>query len=222
MWCIQEITPEYRTRMYDILDLYQEPYDHTRPVVGVDEKPKQLIFNKRKPIAIQPGKLEKYDYEYVRNGTANIFVCIEPKHGKRITKVTNRRTKKDFALFMKDVILFYPYAKKVRVVLDNLNTHFMKSFYETFEHDEAERLLNKIEFHYTPKHASWLNVAETEIGAMDTECTGKRIGNIALLKKEVKACTRMRNKARKTINWTFTKQKADEKLSKYYIENKKL
>lgn len=217
MWCIGKITPEYRKRMYDILDLYQEPYDPRRPVMGVDEKPKQLIEDSRKPIPIQPGKSEKYDYEYVRNGTANIFVCVEPKHGRRITKVTRQRTKKDFARYMKDVVLSYPYAEKLRVVIDNLNTHFEGSFYETFEKEEAEKILSKIEFHYTPKHASWLNVAEIEIGAIDAECTDRRIKDISLLRNEVAACTRMRNEERKTINWIFTKEKADEKFFRHYV-----
>lgn len=221
MWCIGEITPEYRKCMYDILELYEEPYNPEKPVIGVDEKPKQLIGDSRKPIPMQPGKPERYDYEYERNGTANIFVCVDPKHGKRITKVTRQRTKKDFALFMEEVVLSYPYAKKLRTVVDNLNTHKAESFYETFGREKAERILNKLEFHYTPKHASWLNVAEVEIGAIDAECTDRRIKDISLLRSEVAACTRMRNKERKRINWLFTKEKADKKLSKYYIGNKK-
>jgi hypothetical protein len=219
MWCIGEITPEYRECMYDVLDLYEGPYDPKKPVIGVDEKPKQLIGDSREPIPMQPGKPEKYDYEYKRNGTANIFVCVEPKHGKRITKVTRQRTKKDFARFMKEVVSFYPYAEKLRTVVDNLNTHKKESFYEAFGKEEAERILSKLEFHYTPKHASWLNVAEIEIGAIDTECTDRRMENISLLRSEVAACTKTRNKERKTINWTFTKEKADEKLSKHYIFN---
>ena len=221
MWCIGKITPEYRRRMYDILGLYQEPYDPRIPVVGVDEKPKQLIEDSREPIPMQPGNAEKYDYEYVRNGNANIFVCVEPKHGKRITKVTNQRTKKDFAEFMQEVVLSYPYAEKLRIVIDNLNTHSKSSFYETFNKEEAERILSRLEFHYTPKHASWLNVAEIEISAIDAECTDRRIKDISLLREEVAACTKIRNKERKRINWSFTKEKADEKLSKYYIFNKK-
>lgn len=219
MWCIGKITLKYRECMYDILDLYEEPYNPEKPVIGVDEKPKQLIGETRKPIPMQSGKPEKYDYEYERNGTANLFVCVEPKHGKRIVKVTRRRTKKDFARFMKLVVSFYPYAKKLRTVVDNLNTHSESAFYETFGKEEAKKILSKLEFHYTPKHASWLNVAEVEIGAIDAECTGRRIKDISLLRSEVVACTRMRNKERKRINWSFTKEKADEKLSKYYVEN---
>lgn len=217
MWCIPKITPEYVERMYDILDLYQQPYDPQKPVVGIDEKPKQLVEDSRKPIPMRPGKPEKYDYEYVRNGKANIFVCVEPKQGRRITKVTQRRTKKDFARYMKDVVLFYPYAKKLRVVIDNLNTHFKKSFYETFEKEEAERILSKLEFHYTPKHASWLNVAEIEISVMDKECTGRRMKNRSYLKSEVQAWTVRRNKERCTIDWRFTRKDADKKFYKHYV-----
>ncbi len=187
------------------------------PVIGVDEKPKQLVKDSRNPILMKPGKSEKYDYEYIRNGTANIFVCVEPKHGRRITEVTKRRTKQDFAKFMKYVVLHYPYAEKLRVVLDNLNTHFKDAFYETFEEEEAERILSKLEFHYTPKHASWLNVAEIEIGAIGAECTDRRMKDISFLREEVEACTRMRNAERKTINWTFTKEKADEKFFRHYV-----
>jgi len=217
MWCIGKINTQYKKRMYDLLDLYLEPYDSRFPVVGIDEKPKQLIGDSRKPIPIQPGKPEKYDYEYVRNGNANIFVCVEPKHGKRITKVTKQRTKKDFAKFMKGIVLSYPYAEKLRVVLDNLNTHFESSFYETFEKDEAEKILSKLEFHYTPKHASWLNVAEIEISAMDTECTDRRMKDISFLRKEVEACTKRRNNERCKIDWRFTKEDADNKLAKHYV-----
>jgi len=217
MWCIGKITPEYRRRMYDILGLYREPYDPNKPVIGIDEKPKQLIGDSREPIPMQPGNPEKYDYEYVRNGKANIFVCVEPRHGKRITKVTKQRTKKDFAEFMQDVVSSYPYAEKLRVVIDNLKTHFESSFYDTFEKEEAERILGKIEFHYTPKHASWLNVAEIEISAIDAECVGRRIKDISLLRKEVAACTKRRNEERKKIDWIFTKKDADRKLAKHYV-----
>lgn len=217
MWCIQKITPEFRKCMYDILNLYQEPYDSRNPVLGVDEKPKQLIEDSRKPIPMRPGKAGKYDYEYIRNGKANIFVAVEPKHGKRVTKVTKQRTKKDFAKFMQDVVLSYPYAEKLRIVLDNLNTHHKNSFYEAFEKEEAEKILSKLEFHYTPKHASWLNVAEIEISAIDAECTDRRMKDISFLRKEVKACTKMRNKERCKIDWRFTKKDADKKLAKHYV-----
>jgi len=218
MWCIQEITPEYRERMYDILDLYQEEYNHKRPVIGLDEKPKQLIEDKRNPIPMKKGISLKQDYEYIRRGTANIFMAIEPKGGKRITQVTARRTKKDFAIFVRDLLdEKYQNVEILRLVLDNLNTHNESSFYETFNEDEAKRILQKIEFHYTPKHASWLNVAEIEIGVMDTECTERRIKDKEMLITEVNAWTKRRNEQKKKIYWTFTKQKADKKLAKHYV-----
>jgi hypothetical protein len=217
MWCIQDITPEYRRCMYDVLDLYRLPYDPNYPVIGVDEKPKQLVEDSRPPIPMLPGKSEKYDYEYIRNGKANIFMAVEPKHGKRRTKVTWQRTNIDFAEFMKELVLFYPYAEKLRVVADNLSTHSKKAFYDTFSKEEADRILSKLEFHYTPKHASWLNVAEIEIGVMDTECTDRRIKNITLLKSEVAAWTRRRNKERRKIDWKFTSEDADRNLSKHYV-----
>lgn len=218
MWCIQKITPEYRKRMYDILDLYEEPYNPLKPVIGVDEKPKQLIEDSRKPIPISKGKPLKQDYEYIRRGKANIFMAVEPKGGKRVAKVTQTRKKKDFALFVKELVEKYKNATTLRLVVDNLNTHNENSFYETFNKEEAEKILERIEFHYTPTHASWLNVAEIEIGVMDTQCTERRIKDEELLVREVKAWAVRRNRQRKKIIWAFTKQKADKKLGKYYTE----
>ena len=195
MWCIQQITPKYRQRMYDILDLYEEPYDSLRPVLGIDEKPKQLIEDSRTPIPLTMGKIEKQDYEYIRRGKVNIFMSVEPKGGKRYTEVTDQRTKKDFALYMKYLLeVKYPSVKVLRIVVDNLNTHNESSFYENFEKKEAKRILKKIEFHYTPTHASWLNVAEIEIGIMDRECTNRRIKNKEMLTREVKAWEKRRNR----------------------------
>lgn len=218
MWCIPKITVEYRRRMYAILDLYAEPYDPKMPLIGIDEKPKPLRGEKRAPIPMKPGSPEKYDYEYIRNGKANIFVATEPRAGRRITKVTDRRTKKDFAEYMKEIVDDeYPDADVIRVVLDNLNTHFPSSFYEAFDKIEAERILKRLEFHYTPKHASWLNVAEIEIGVMDTECTGRRIVDKETLTRQVAAWTKRRNMAKKKIDWRFTRQDADKKLGKHYV-----
>lgn len=154
--------------MYDVLDLYQEPYDPERPVVGVDEKPKPLIREKRRAIPMKPGRIVRQDYEYVRNGSANIFVAVDHKDGRRDVQVTDRRTRKDFALYVKHLVEeVFPGATVIRMVVDNLNTHNETSFYQTFDQEEAERLLDKTEFHYTPVHGSWLNVAEVEIGVMD-------------------------------------------------------
>lgn len=204
--------------MYNILDLYQLPYDPRHPVIGLDEKPKQLLDDKRKPIPMAPGHREKYDYEYVRQGNANIFMAVEFKAGRRTTRVTSRRTKRDFAKFVRHLVdRVYPDAEKLHLVLDNLNTHNETAFSEMYGPDEAKRILSKIKFHYTPVHASWLNVAEIEIGVMDTECTRRRIPDKEILRREVMAWERKRNEQKMKIDWRFTKQKADEKLSKYYV-----
>ena len=144
-------------------------------------------------------------------------MAVEFKAGKRVTQVTERRTMKDFALFVKMLVDEYPGAEVIRLVTDNLNTHKEKAFYETFSKDEAERILNKIEFHYMPKHASWLNAAEIEINVMDIECTGRQIGDMVTLTREVVAWTKRRNDQRKKINWKFAREKADKKLSRYYV-----
>jgi hypothetical protein len=203
--------------MYDVLDLYEEPYDPKRPLVCLDEKPKQLLGEKRMPIPMKQGSPEKYDYEYGRNGTANVFMAVEFKAGKRLTQVTERRTRADFARFVKMLVDEYPGVELIRLVTDNLNTHNEKSFYETFDKDEAERILSKLEFHYTPKHASWFNAAEIEINVMDIECTDRRIGDMETLIREVAAWTKRRNDQKKKINWKFTRERADKKLSKYYV-----
>src|SRR5665811_1160158 len=178
MWCIQKIDSEFRKRMYDVLDLYEEDYDPKKPIVCLDEKPKQLLRDKRKSIPIKPGSSEKYDYEYIRNRTANIRGCRVQSREKG-AQVTKRRTRIDFAEFMKILITEkYSDAEFIRLITDNLNIHNEKSFYEAFSEDEAKKILDKIEFHYTPKHASWLNAAEIEINVMDIECTDRRIGDI--------------------------------------------
>jgi len=218
MWCIQTIDAEYRKRMYDVLNLYEEEYDPENPLVCFDEKPKQLLGDNRTSIPMKLGSPEKYDYEYVRNGTANVFMAVEFKAGKRVTQVTKRRTMVDFAQFVKMLVdEEYPDVKNIRLVMDNLNTHKEKSFYEAFSEEEAKRILDKIEFHYTPKHASWLNAAEIEINVMDIECTDRRIRDMEILEYEVAAWTQRRNDNEKKINWKFTSKKADEKLSKYYV-----
>lgn len=218
MWCITAITEQYRERMYGLLDLYAQAYDQRFPVVCVDEKSKQLIINVRGTIAMKPGSLAKYDYEYKRNGTRNIFVAVEPLAGKRTIKVTRTRKKSDFAHFVKRLVDHeYREAKKVRLVLDNLNTHFRSSFYETFPKEEADRILERIEFYYTPKHGSWLNMAEIEINMMDRECLARRIGEAENLENEINCWSRKRNEAKKKIQWSFTKQDADHKLAKHYV-----
>ncbi|MCC6289679.1 MAG: IS630 family transposase, partial [Chitinophagaceae bacterium] len=176
MWCIQTITPQYRERMYRLLDLYKLNHDPLHPLVCMDEKSKQLLGDNRKPIAARPGSLEKYDYEYKRNGTCNIFVAIAPQQGIRYTKVTDTRKKPDFAHFVDDLIeKHFPQAEYIQLVMDNLNTHFEGSLIETFGETKTKLLMQKLRFIYTPKHASWLNMAEIEINIMDRQCTGTRI-----------------------------------------------
>jgi hypothetical protein len=218
MWCIGKITSEYRERMYNLLDLYKKPYDADEPVVCVDEKSKQLLKQTRTPLACQPGVVAKEDYGYKRFGTRNIFVAVEPKGGRRLVEVTARRTKVDLVNFVGKLIDgVYAGAKKVHVVWDNLNTHFRDSFVEVLGEGAAAEMLARVEFHYTPKHASWLNMAEIEIGVMERQCAGCRIGTEALLQAEVRAWEQRRNEAKKTIEWKFTRQDADKKLSRHYV-----
>lgn len=214
MWCIGEIDEEYRERMYNLLDLYAEPYDPQRPVICFDEKSKQLIGHIKEPLH---GKTVKEDYNYKRNGTRNIFMAVEPKGGKRYTEVTTRRKKPDFAKFIRRLAdEEYPHAKKIRLVMDNLNTHNESSFYETFGKEEAERILKKLKFHYTPKHASWLNMAEIEIGIMDRQSIRGRIHDEKTLKRRIAVWQGLRNFKKKKIKWTFTKEKAEKKLGRHY------
>lgn len=215
MWCIGRITTEYRVRMYDLLSLYKESYNPKRPTICFDEKSKQLLGQIKKPLH---GKVIREDYHYVRNGTRNIFMAVEPKGGKRYTEITYTRKKSDFAHFIKRLVYDrYPEAEIIRLVVDNLNTHNESSFYKTFPKKEAKRILDKLEFHYTPKHASWLNMAEIEIGVMERQCLKGRIPDEVTLKTQVLAWQERRNKQRAKIKWTFTKQKADQKMKKYYI-----
>ncbi len=218
MWCIAKLTKEYRRRMYKLLDLYQLPYNPLRPVVCIDEKSKQLISDTRPPIKMTEGKVQKIDYEYKRNGTRNIFVAVEPKAGKHFMKVTKTRTKADFAIFIWELLyVVYSKAEKIIVVLDNLNTHFVKSFYETFSKDKADKLLERIEFYYTPKHASWLNMAEIEISMLEEECIGRRIGAEKQLIDEINEWVKQVNQEKRKINWKYTKRDAYDRLSKHYV-----
>ena len=218
MWCIPELTKEFRRRMYKVLDTYVEKYNKKQPIICIDEKSKQLLANTRVTIPGKPGSPAKIDYEYKRNGTRNIFVAVEPKGGKRYCKVTKRRGKKDFAYFVKDIVTRkYAKAESVTIVLDNLNTHFEGSFYETFSKEEARGILSKINFVYTPKHASWLNMAEIEINVLEHQCLNRRIGTENELKLEVGKWQKRRNKEKAKINWGFTKRDAYSKMCKYYI-----
>jgi len=212
------MTGEFRERMYGVLDLYEKPYDATRPVVCLDEKSKQLLGQIRRPLSAKPGVVAKEDYEYKRAGTRNIFVAVEPKGGKHRAVVTARRTKVDFVNFVGSLLNdVYAEATKIHLVLDNLNTHFRGSFVAVLGEAAAAALLARVEFHYTPKHASWLNMAEIEIGVLERQCLGQRIGTEALLQAEVAAWEHRRNQAKEMIEWKFTRQAADQKLSRHYV-----
>jgi len=218
MWCIGRITPEYRERMYDLLGLYAKTYNAAEPVVCLDEKSKQLLAQTRRPLPAGPGQIAKEDYEYRRAGTRNLFVAVEPRAGHRKVAVTQRRTKRDFVEFVRHLVQgVYAGAHRIHLVLDNLNTHFRASFEEVMGLAEARAFLARVQFHYTPKHASWLNMAEIEIGILDRQCTGRRIGEEACLRSEVLAWEHGRNQARCRIEWKFTRQDADQKLSRHYV-----
>jgi len=204
--------------MYRLLELYQQGHDPSQPLVCMDEKSKQLLEDSRQPIKAKSGKLEKYDYEYKRKGTCNIFVAVAPKAGVRIVKVTDTRTKEDFAYFVEDLVeKHFSKGKYLQLVLDNLNTHFEGSLIETFGKRKASRLQKKIKFIYTPKHASWLNMAEIEINIMDRQCTGGRIESQEKLVSDLYVWSKYRNRNRKSIEWKFTRQDADKKLSNHYV-----
>jgi hypothetical protein len=218
MWCIGQITAEYRERMYDLLSLYAQPYDPQEPVVCLDEKSKQLLEQTRRPLALQPGQPAKADYEYKRAGTRNLFLAVEPKAGQRQVQVTRRRTKPDFVGFVRALVTgVYAAARTVHLVLDNLNTHFRASFEEVLGLPAAAEFLARVQFHYTPKHASWLNMAEIEIGVMERQCIGGRIGTESRLISEVQAWEQRRNQAQCRIEWKFTRQDADRKLGRHYV-----
>lgn len=217
MWCIPQVDAEFVARMEDVLDLYAEPSDLKRPVVSFDESPTQLIGEVRKPIAAAPGRLERFDYEYKRNGTANLFVFLDVHEPWRHVKVTDQRTALDFAACMRDLAdVHYPAADLIRVVLDNLSTHSPAALYEAFPAEEARRILRRLEFHYVPKHASWLNMVEIEIGVLKGQCLDRRIEDKKTLINEVAAWTRARNKAGARVSWMFTTEKARSKLAKSY------
>jgi transposase len=217
MWCVPEINGEYVARMEDVLDLYAEAADPNRPVVCLDESPIQLIGEVREPIPAAPGQPERYDYEYRRNGTVNLFVLLDAHRPWRSVKVTERRTAQDYAERLRELVdLDYPHAERIRVVQDNLSTHTPGSLYEAFPAAEAHRILQRLEFHYTPKHASWLNMVEIEIGVLKGQCLDRRIDNRPLLEREIAAWQRQRNAAGARIKWMFTTEKARAKMGRAY------
>lgn len=217
MWCIPAVTAEFVERMEDVLELYAEPHDPLRPTICFDEKPCQLIGETRVPIPMKPGQPQRIDYEYQRNGVANIFMMVGAGFSWRQTKVTAQRTAIDFAEVMRDLVdIHFPDADRLRVVMDNLSTHCAKNLYEAFPAPEARRILRRLEFHYTPKHASWLNMAEIEIGVLSGQCLDRRIASQADLEIQVEAWTRTRNDAGARINWMFDVTSAREKLGRAY------
>ncbi len=203
--------------MEDVLELYAEPYDPQRPTVNFDETSKQLIKETRTPVPAQPGQPARFDYEYHREGTRNLFLFIEPQAGFRHVTVTPQRTMIDFAHQMKWLVdVAYPKAEVIRLVLDNLNTHKAASLYEAFEPAEARRIVKKLEFHYTPKHGSWLNMAEIELSVLQRQCLARRLPDEATLTGEVAAWEKQRNEQQATIDWRFSVTDAREKLKRLY------
>ncbi|MGH7438115.1 MAG: IS630 family transposase [Polyangiaceae bacterium] len=217
MWCIPKVDAEFVARMEDVLELYAEAPDERRPVVCFDETPRQLIGESRVPVAAKPGKPRRVDYEYVRNGTANVFMFVDVNRPWRHAKVTDQRTSRDFAHCMRDIVdRHYPAAERIRVVMDNLSTHTAAALYEHLDPAEARRVLRRLEFHYTPKHASWLNMVEIEIGVMVAQCLDRRIPDKPTLVSEVAAWERRRNREKARIKWLFTVERAREKLGRAY------
>ena len=218
MWCVAELDDEYIERMEDVLKVYERPYNPLKPVVCVDEKPVQLIDNKYEKTKLAPEKIVKKDYEYSRNGSANVFCAVEPLNGKYFNKVTQTRKKEDFAKFLNDLSNSYRKAEKITLVMDNLNTHKKESLIEYFGEEKANYLWNRFEIHYTPKHASWLNQAEIAIGMYSRQCLGdSRVGSIENLKRITTSWNKSVNEKKTIINWRFNRKKAREKFD-YNIE----
>src|SRR6202008_4431055 len=217
MWCIPQVDGEYVARMEDVLDLYAGAPDPKRPVVCFDESPTQLIGEVRQPIPAEPGQLERYDCEYKRNGTANLFVLLDIHRPGRKVKVTDRRAAEDFAVCMRELTdVHFPEAERIRLVLDNLSTHFPGALYQAFPPCEARRVLRRLEFHYVPKHASWLNMVEIEIGVLRSQCLARRIDSRKILESEIAAWQNRRNQSAERIKWMFTTHNARAKMARAY------
>jgi hypothetical protein len=218
MWCIPpEHNAEFVAAMEDVLDVYQRPPDPRRPLVAMDEASKQLVKETRPVQPAQPGQPLRYDAEYERAGVRNLFLAVAPLEGRRHMQVTEQRTRTDWAAFMRELAdTIYPTAERIVVVLDNLNTHGPASFYEAYSPAEARRLAQRFEFHHTPKHGSWLNVAEIELSVLSRQCLQRRLPDAPTLAAEVAAWVRRRNDARATIDWQFTTADARVKLKHLY------
>jgi transposase len=218
MWCIPpKANAAFVCQMEDVLEVYKLPYDAKRPLICMDEMPKQLLADKREPLASQAGTPARQDYEYQRNGVADLFMLFEPLQGKRFVEVTEKRRKVEWATVMKQLSdVRYPQAEKIIVVLDNLNTHTPSAFYETFEPEEARRLVERFEFHFTPKHGSWLNMAEIELSALVRQCLDRRLPDIETLTDEVQSWQQQRNDEVVKVLWQFSTTDARTKLKHLY------
>jgi hypothetical protein len=218
MWCIPTIDAEFLYRMEDVLEVYARPHDPDEPVVCLDETSIQLIAETRTPLPARPGEPERYDYEYRRNGTANLFMLVEPRGGWRHVAVTDHRTKHDFARQLQALATeYYPSARTIHLVLDNLNTHTLAALYEVYPATEARDIVRRFVLHPTPVHASWLDMAEIELSLLSRQCLHRRIGDRAMLEHAVSAWETARNAQHATIDWSFTIDKARDKLARHYL-----
>jgi len=217
-WCIPpQANAQFVYHMEDVLDVYTQPADPKRPLVGLDESPEQLVSETRQPLPMKPGQLQRYDYEYRREGVANVFMLFAPLLNWRNVKVTDRRTKADWALCMRELVdVHFPDAECITVILDQLNTHSPAALYEVFPPAEAKRILDRLEFHYTPKHGSWLNMAEIELSVLNRQCLDRCIPDKAALSQETAAWATKRNSDGATVNWRFTTADARIKLKRLY------
>jgi hypothetical protein len=217
-WCIPaKENAEFVCAMKDLLDVYKRSYDETHPLVCMDESSKQHIKETRQPIPAKPGTVEKYDTEYERNGVSNMFMFFEPLEGKRHVVVTDQRTALDWAHQIRSLVdVEYPRAECITLVMDNLNTHTGASLYKAFAPEEARRILDKLEIHYTPKHGSWLNMAEIELSILSRQCLDRRIPDQETLKMEIAAWQEQRNAIAQSMEWRFTNENARVKLKKLY------
>jgi hypothetical protein len=217
MWCVPALNEEFIDRMEDVLSLYEKPYDEHEPVVCLDEKPVQCLSDKCRTVRVKNGSVRR-DYEYIRRGTANVFCAVEPKAGRHFAKATKNRKKKAFAGMLRDIERAYPKARTIHLVMDNLSTHFLPSLQYAFGEDKGRELWSRFTVHYTPKHGSWLDQAEIEIGIYSKQCLGRRrIGSLAELRTETRAWCRRVNQSRLTFSWRFTV--ADARRKFHYRRN---
>jgi len=213
MWCIAEVNACYVEKMMDVLEVYERPYDPKFPVVCFDEKTKQLLDDVKIPIQAKPGKIKRVDYNYKRKGVVNLFVAVEPKGKKRYVTVTKQRTKSDFAKEMEKLAMKkYREAEKIALITDNLNIHSKKAVLEILGEEKGKKVNDRIEWHYTPKHASWLNMAEIEINALSNQCLKRKISSFQKMQKQVAAWKNNRNSKKVGIDWQFTREKAEKKF----------